>query len=264
MNPVLESARIAQQRRDERRAAAITVALFAAVLLAGAFITFFEVPDPPLGTQFVSVGLADFGFDPAAGGMDESENPSSTVQDDVSPNDATSTSAATSTAASGAVTQSESDLAVNSTSNPSSSASTGSQRQVSDRLASRMGALAQQGGGGSEGRSTGTGNEGNPLGKIDGMGIVEGDGYKAGLDGGKLVGKPRLAEKPTRSGLVRIGIKVDAQGKVVDAWYEADQSTISDTRHIELAKKAARTATFTTAPGNPRRLGFISIRFELE
>lgn len=264
MNPVLESARIAQQRRDERRAAAITVALFAAVLLAGAFITFFEVPDPPLGTQFVSVGLADFGFDPAAGGMDESENPSSTVQDDVSPNDATSTSAATSTAASGAVTQSESDLAVNSTSNPSSSASTGSQRQVSDRLASRMGALAQQGGGGSDGRSTGTGNEGNPLGKIDGMGIVEGDGYKAGLDGGKLVGKPRLAEKPTRSGSVCIRIIVDAQGKVVGADYNAMESTISDKRHIELAIKAARTATFTPDPGKPRRRGVIKIRFELE
>jgi hypothetical protein len=57
---------------------------------------------------------------------------------------------------------------------------------------------------------------------------------------------------------------VDAQGKVVDAWYEADRSTISDTRHIELAKKAARTATFTPAPGTPRRLGFINIRFELE
>jgi hypothetical protein len=264
MNPVLESARIAQQRRDERRAAAITAVLFAAVLLAGAFITFFEVPDPPLGTQFVSVGLADFGFDPAAGGMDESENPSASVQDDVSPNDATSTSAASSTAASGAVTQSESDLAVNPSANPNASASTGSQRQVSDRLASRMGALAQQGGGGSDGRSTGTGNEGNPLGKIDGMGIVEGDGFQAGLGGGTLVGKPRLAEKPTRSGTIQIDITVDAQGKVIETRFVLDRSTISDSRHIDLAKKAARTATFTAAPGTPRRYGFINIRFELE
>jgi len=263
MNPVLESARVAQERRDERRAAAVTALLFVVLAVAGWFITFFEVPDPPLGTQFVSVGLADFGMDPSAGGTDESKNPSSTVDSDRAPADA-STSSTASTAASGAVTQSESDVAVRTSNSPNASSTTGDARRVNDRLAQRLGALSSPGGSGSEGRTQGTGNEGNPLGQIDGQGVVRGDGFEAGLDGGKLVGRPRLEEKPTRSGTIRIEITVDATGKVVDARFNRDGSTFSDAHHIELATRAARTATFTPSPGKVRRHGFINIRFELE
>lgn len=263
MNPVLESARVAQERRDERRAAAVTALLFVVLAVAGWFITFFEVPDPPLGTQFVSVGLADFGMDPSAGGTDESKNPSSEVQDDRAPTDA-STAPAASAAASGAVTQEASDVAVRNSNSPNATSSTGDQRKVNDRLAQRLGALSAQGGGGSEGRSTGTGNEGNPLGKIDGSGVVRGDGFEAGLDGGALVGKPRLEEKPTRSGTIRVEIVVDAAGKVVDARFNREGSTFSDQRHIELARKAAFTAMFTPSPGKARRHGWINIRFQLE
>jgi hypothetical protein len=263
MNPVLESARVAQERRDERRAAAVTALLFVVLAVAGWFITFFEVPDPPLGTQFVSVGLADFGMDPSAGGTDESKNPSSTVDSDRAPADA-STSSTASTAASGAVTQSESEVAVRTSTSPNPSSTTGDARRVNDRLAQRLGALSSPGGGGSDGRTQGTGNEGNPLGRIDGSGVVRGDGFEAGLDGGALVGKPRLEEKPTRSGTIRVEIFVDAAGKVVDANFDQVHSTFSDQRHIELARKAAFTATFTPSPGKARRRGWINIRFQLE
>jgi hypothetical protein len=263
MNPVLESARVALERRDERRAAAVTALLFVVLAVAGWFITFFEVPDPPLGTQFVSVGLADFGMDPSAGGTDESKNPSSTVDSDRAPADA-STSSTASTAASGAVTQSESEVAVRTSTSPNPSSTTGDARRVNDRLAQRLGALSSPGGGGSDGRTQGTGNEGNPLGKIDGSGVIRGDGFEAGLDGGELVGRPRLEEDPTRSGTIRLDIVVDAAGKVKEARFNRSGSTFSDARHIELARKAAFTASFTPNPGKVRRHGWINIRFELE
>ena len=121
------------------------------------------------------------------------------------------------------------------------------------------------GGGGSQGSTQGTGNEGEEAGKIDGRGVVSGEFGDAMLNGGIMIGEPKLTERPQKQGTVRVNIVVDGSGKVIEANTDFTAvTTLTDSYHIELAKRAAKTAQFTADPTNPRRRGYITIRFDLE
>ena len=139
------------------------------------------------------------------------------------------------------------------------------ERTVDSRLSNAFSALAQSGGGGSEGASEqGTGNEGAEDAKIDGRGVVSGDDGDFDLDGGSIIGRPIQNETPRKEGVVRVKILVDKYGKVTSATYDGAGSNTADSELIEMACRAARTTTWTENLARPIRSGFVTIRFELE
>ena len=81
-----------------------------------------------------------------------------------------------------------------------------------------------------------------------------------------MLGEPVLDEQPKEEGSVRIKIVVDAFGNVTSAIavYQSALTTLTDSKHIELAKRAAQTAKFEPNSLHPRRTGYITIRFDLE
>ena len=59
---------------------------------------------------------------------------------------------------------------------------------------------------------------------------------------------------------------VDGTGKVIQASpdYQSLVTTLTDSYHVNLAMRAAKTALFDADPMKPRRTGYITIRFDLE
>ena len=96
--------------------------------------------------------------------------------------------------------------------------------------------------------------------------MVSGDFGDAMLNGGTMIGEPRLSERPNEQGTVRVNIVVDGTGKVIQASpdYQSLVTTLTDSYHVNLAMRAAKTALFDADPMKPRRTGYITIRFDLE
>ena len=129
-----------------------------------------------------------------------------------------------------------------------------------------LSSLPSSGGGGSEGKSDeGVGNEGSETGKIDGKGVVSGDDGDWALEGGgSRIGKPILDEKPHKEGVIRVNIIVDKSGAVISATFDRLNSSFSESYHVDLAIRAAKTAKFTANAAKPARKGYLNIHFELE
>ena len=269
MNPALEQQRQMAERRNERQAAAIAGGLFALVMVLCFFLTAYSISIPPPGEQYVAVGFADLGESNEAAGDRESETPSETVSEATEADEATEEVAEVADVPD-IVTQQVSDVVVPSDSDPKPDPEPEPEPepepQVSSALKNRLNALTQSGGGGgSQGtKNDGVGNEGAEDGQIEGRGVVSGDLGDAFLEGGSILGWPRLEEKPTKEGHVNVKIVVDKSGQVTSAQYDPLKSTLTDSYHKELALKAARDAKFTTSTTRPVRAGYITIRFELE
>lgn len=262
----MESRRLQVEKRNRQKAGVATMLLFAAVMLICFFLTAFTISIPPPGEQFVAVGFADLGDSEEAAGITESEAPSETIQEAIQPETAQSEQMEVPTAEQVA-TQSQSELAVPASPEPVEEPliESETQQSVSSALSNALSSLSTSGGGGSEGSAkNGTGNEGDAEGRIDGKGVVSGDNGDWELDGGTRIGKPFLDEDPRISGVIRVKIIVDKSGAVTEATYDPLHSTISDSEHIQMAIRAAKTAKFTANSALPRRAGFLNIRFELE
>lgn len=262
----MESRRLQVEKRNRQKAGAATMLLFAAVMLVCFFLTAFTISIPPPGEQYVAVGFADLGDSEEASGTTESEAPSESIQEAIQPETAQSQQAEVPTAEQVA-TQAQSELTVNSTPEPVEEpiVETETQPLVSSALSNALSSLSKSGGGGSEGTaSSGVGNEGDDDGRIDGKGVVSGDNGDWALVGGERIGKPFLDEDPRISGVIRIKIIVDKAGDVTGATYDPVHSTISDSEHIQMAIRAAKTAKFTSNSTMPVRTGYLNIRFELE
>ena len=262
----LEQARVSLEKRNQRQAAALSGLLFGGVLALCFFLTAFTIQDPPPGEQFVAVGFADLGSTEEAGGDTESETPSEVVQEaEEEAVAASEPEPVVEEAAEEVVTQESSEMAVNVKPDPDPEPEPDPVRQ--DRTAGlwRKPDDPSAGGGGSQGSTQGTGNEGEEAGKIDGRGVVSGDFGDAMLNGGIMIGEPKLTERPKKQGTVRVNIVVDSSGKVIKTNTDfTEVTTLTDSFHIELAKRAAKTAQFTADPTNPRRTGYITITFDLE
>lgn len=253
-------------KKNRIRAGVMTGIVFSVVLLLCFFLVAFTIQDPPPGEQYVAVGFADMGSVDEAGGVTESEVPSEVVEE-VIEEAITTPTVVVPVVTEEVVTQEQSEISI-----PVEKPKEDIEIPVVEEPVRTSEAAnlirsnsASNGGGGSEGTSSGVGDQGNEDGKIDGAGVVSGDFGNASLNGGSLVNRPQLKEKPKREGEIRMNIVVDANGKVISATYDGGlNSTFSDSEHIRLAKEAALSATFTTDPNRPRRSGFITIRFELE
>ena len=265
---VQESARLSQEKRNQRQAAALSALLFVGVLVVCFFLTAFTLQDPPPGEQFVAVGFADLGTTDEAGGDTDSDTPSEVVQEAVEENVAAAEpEPVVEEASEEVVTQDESDLSVSTdkTSEPDKEPEPEPDPVVRSAHLFQQQGNPSAGGGGSQGSQQGTGNEGEETGQIDGRGVVSGDWGDAVLNGGTMLGKPKLSEDPRVEGVVRVNIVVDGSGKVIQArWDGGTHSTVTDSYHIQLAERAARSATFSADQTKPRRNGYITIRFDLE
>jgi len=250
-------------KKHKRKASILTAVIFMCILVLCFFLTAFTIQDPPPGEQYVAVGFADLGEVENAGGETETEVPSEIVEEVVEETESVET-VVEEVVTEEIVTEEVSEIVV-----PTEVVEEVVEEvQVEEVERTSVGAnliseFASSGGGGSEGDSEGTGNQGAEDGKIEGSGVVTGDFGSASLNGGSLVNAPRLTEKPQKEGVVRMKITVDSNGKVISAVYDAINSTFADSEHIKLAKTAAKTATFTSSTA-PRRTGYIDIRFELE
>lgn len=266
MNAGMESRRLEVEKSNRRKAGALTSVIFISVLILCFFLTAFTMSIPTPGEQYVAVGFADLGDTGQASGDNESETPSETVQEAVQPETAASEAIET-TSTEEVATQESSEVAAPSQPEPveEPDPEPDPEPMVPSALANAINTLASSGGGGSEGESeTGSGNEGKDDGRIDGRGVISGDNGDWSLEGGERTGKPMLDENPRIEGVVRVDIIVDKAGNVTSALYDGKHSTITDSEHIALALRAAKTAKFTPNQAMPLRRGFLNIRFELE
>lgn len=265
----IEQSRISLEKRNKRQAAALSGLLFVAVLVLCFFLTAFTIQDPPPGEQFVAVGFADLGSTDEAGGTTESEAPSEVVQEAEEEEVAASEPVPdVPEVAEEVATQESSEVAVNVKPDPEPDPEPEPEPEREDRTAHlfRNPGNPSSGGGGSQGQTEGTGNEGEETGRIDGRGVVSGDFGDAMLNGGTMIGEPKLSETPEEQGTVRVNIVVDGSGRVIQASpdYQSVVTTLTDSYHVNLAMRAAKTALFDADPMKPRRTGYITIRFDLE
>jgi hypothetical protein len=266
MNAGMESRRLEVEKSNRRKAGVLTSIIFVAVLFLCFFLTAFTMSIPSPGEQFIAVGFADLGDTEQASGDNESVAPSETVQEAVQPETASSEAIET-TSTEEVITQESSEVSAPSQPDPVEEPDPEPEPEptVSSALSNRLNALQSSGGGGSQGESEeGTGNEGKDDGRIDGRGVVSGDNGDWSLVGGERIGKPMLDENPRIEGVVRVDIVVDKTGSVISVDYDGKHSTITDSEHIALALRAAKTAKFTPNQAMPVRQGFLNIRFELE
>lgn len=249
--------------KHKRKASVLTAVIFVAIFALCFFLTAFTIQDPPPGDQYVAVGFADLGEIDDSGGETEAEVPSEVIEEVVEETESVE-SVFEPVVTEQIITEEVSDIVV----------PTEVVEEVVEEVpveepvrtspgANLINSFASSGGGGSEGDSEGTGNQGSEDGKIEGSGVVTGDFGSASLNGGSLVNAPRLTEKPEKEGVVRMKIIVDPNGNVKSAEYDAVNSSFADSEHIRLARTAAMTATFTSSTV-PRRSGYIDIRFELK
>lgn len=252
-------------RKDRRTAKVISGIIFGIIVLLCFFLTAFTITDPPPGEQFVAIGMADFGDVIKAGGDNESEVPSEEVQEVVDRE--TSKPTPTESAPQEVTTQESSDISVPSSPSPKPTPKPDPKPdpKPSNALSQALQQIGQSGGGGSQGDTEGTGNQGDKEGQIDGMGVVQGDGVGYELGGRGMPGRPKLSESPREEGIVVLNIFVDRNGNVLRTSRDYQRSNTTSNYLFQLAEKAAKTAKFSVkndAPAEQR--GSLTFRFELK
>ncbi|MCU0329150.1 MAG: hypothetical protein MUE53_09180 [Chitinophagales bacterium] len=125
----------------------------------------------------------------------------------------------------------------------------------------------------SQGNTSGTGNMGDPsgsqsnlyFGKSTGQGSAgAGRGMVgSGLNSRKVIQLPTVLDNSNLEGRIVISVKVNAQGKVVSAKYQAKGSTLFDSDLIAQCEQKAKTAVFSAAEDTPEDYGTIYYNFKV-
>ncbi|HBB93748.1 MAG: hypothetical protein A2X22_03420 [Bacteroidetes bacterium GWF2_49_14] len=142
---------------------------------------------------------------------------------------------------------------------------------IKGRMGKSFGGNSSNTGTGSEGTAGKTGNQGDPTGSVSssnrGPGGGQGAGISYSLDGRNVIGSLAKPEYTINDyGTVVVQITVNKDGAVVTAVPGAKGSTTMDSRLLEAAKKAAKTARFNkvTSPEAPTyQRGSITYHFKL-
>lgn len=249
--------------KDERNKTAIGISVIfhVVILLMIIFFGAFKMADPPPGTVFVSLSLADFGDSIDGGGNTESETPSE--EKDIEP--ASETTTQVETTPDPIVTQETSTVAVP-TSTEETPKETQQEPEVSSALSDALNMINNDGGGASsDGTTTGNSNQGTQSGNIDGVGVVAGGAIGYNLPGRSLVGAPTLDDAVTEEGRVVLDVYVDKHGKVVSTKRNYTLSNTSSDYLFGLAEKSAKTAKFNANPeaGPTLQKGKMTFNFRL-
>jgi TonB family protein len=161
---------------------------------------------------------------------------------------------------------------------------TQTQKQVSNNLNNAINNIK-----GGNGTTTGTGQQGDPNGRIDGRGVVsgsgskgfgggggggngngegEGDGNGSGLSyslsGRTMKSTPEVDGTTREEGVVVVEIWVDANGDVKTAIANTALSNTTSGSLIKKAEDAARKAKFSKSTGSTEQRGSIKITFTLK
>jgi TonB family protein len=156
------------------------------------------------------------------------------------------------------------------------------QQQVSNNLNNAFNNIK-----GGSGTTTGTGQQGDPNGSINGRGVLggggsagtgggtgggngtgngvgsgSGSGMSWSLSGRTLVNTPKVNGTAPDEGTVTVDIWVDANGNVKKAIANASKSNTSNGTLFKMAEEAASKAKFSSASGNEQK-GSIKITFKL-
>ncbi len=163
--------------------------------------------------------------------------------------------------------ENNSNSAVDNNSNSDDNSDSKNQQTVSPELQAMLDKMKN----GSQGITQGSGDQGAPNGDPnsdhygpDGPG--KGDkGFGWDLSGRGIVYVPPVENNSQKYGKVVIKIKVDRDGKVVEASYQSLGSNTSDSYLVDQAKKAAKQAKFSEhSTGQEYQYGTITINFKLK
>jgi TonB family protein len=157
------------------------------------------------------------------------------------------------------------------------------QQQVSNNLNNAFNNIK-----GGSGNTTGTGQQGDPNGSIDGRGVMGGGG-SAGTGGGsgggngtgvgtgtgggsganwslagrQILNNPKVQGNAPDEGTVTVDIWVDSNGNVTKAIANAAKSNTSSGTLFKMAEEAARKAKFNSSASGNEQKGSIKITFKL-
>ncbi len=137
---------------------------------------------------------------------------------------------------------------------------------IDNKLAEALNTWGKGGGGGSQGTTQQTGNEGIETGKPGGAPTsMSGDGWSISLGGRGLVKGPNITDRPNieRRSIVVVNIMVDRSGKVISVTDNLSKSNTTSQVLFNIAKKAARQASFTAKQdGPPEQRGEMTFIFD--
>ncbi len=245
-----------EQQRDRRTSAILTVLFHIAMIVLFLFFGL-KQPDPLPEETGIEVAMADFGTSLTGSGNIETPNPGEQQSAAAAVNAAQETPEEV-------ATDDESDVAVTkpekpkkpkpeTTPKPKPEPEKPKEPTINDKLAEALNSWGKGGGGGGEGTSNDPGNAGVESGKPDGLGTFHGDGWSINLGGRGLVKGPNITDRPNidRRSIVVITIKVDRQGKVTSAYENLTKSNTTSQILFNIAKKAAKQASFTVKADGP-------------
>ena len=234
---------------------AVTMALVVLVLLAFGY----DPPDPPIPEEGVEVNLGDSDFGSGDDPQPSSENaPAQALQ---APN-SIATQNVEPTPNLNASRQESNTVKPVSTEQPKVEP----KEPEINKNALFPGKRNQTSGNGSQGASTGAGDQGKTNGTIS-SNNYEGNGGGNGnysLAGRSSITLPRPEYNSNKQGTVVIQIWVNREGKVVRAEYQPKGSNTSDGTLVQHALAAARKARFNADAGAPdEQKGTITYKFEI-
>lgn len=245
---------------------AITIGFHAIIIVLLLLFAKFTYPDPPLGSETISVSLARTGNSQSASGAtqqgQEISNPTPTPTNNPTPQP---TQPAATTPV---TTQSSSDVQVSETQPTTTPETTPEEkpREVDDKLNDLFGILTGGGSDQSDGETSGSGIEGTTDGSIDGRGVVGNNKpYGFNLDGRGLMGEPTVDRNFNEEGMVVFDIYVDKDGNLKDVKRNYTLSTTSSDKLFRIGEKALNTVTFSPNPSAPHiQKGQFTFRFALK
>jgi outer membrane biosynthesis protein TonB len=261
---------LALERERDRRTGMIGTIIFH-VLLTILFLFFgLQQPDPLPRETGIEIAMADFGTSLTGSGNTETPNPGrqQATAAPVPETRDTPEEVATDELSEVVIAKPETPKKPKpeTTPKPKPVPEKPKEPTIDNKLAEALNTWGQKGGGGGQGQSSEPGNEGIPSGTPGGVvSSMSGEGWSVTLGGRGLVKGPNITDRPNieRRSVVVVNIMVDREGKVINVSDNLSKSNTTSQVLFNIAKKAARQATFTAKPdGPPEQRGEMTFIFD--
>jgi periplasmic protein TonB len=241
---------LALQKERNQRIGVIVTLLFHILLII--FFLFFGLnqPDPIPHEHQLEVAMVDFGIG-LAGSGNVVKPPPSPHNANVAPITEirdTPEEAITDDHSEVMVTMSETHT------KPMSERAKLNEPALENKLAEALNSWEHKVSGGGQGESSEVGSSETSFSRSSGLiSSISQEGVRVDIDGRKMLNGPNITDRPNieRRSIVVISIKVDRDGKVTDARDNLSKSNTTSQVLFNIAKKAARQASFTTKPDGP-------------
>lgn len=260
--------------RDRAYSWGTAIGLHVAILLVLLFFANFRYPDPPLGSDTISVSLARRGNSQSAAGQTrkgtevENQQPTPTPQQNQPSQPApVETQPVTTTSEQSSVSVSEPTTTSTQTQEETTpEPDPEPERTVDSRLNDAFGTLSGGGNSQNDGETSGTGIEGTSDGKIEGRGVIGDDKpYGFNLSGRGQIGEPAFDNSHREEGLIVIDIYVNRNGEITETKWNRTLSTSASYQLFLKAQEALSSVRFDSNPGAPMvQKGQFTVNFTLK